>query len=841
MPLLNCNLLAMACLLGWAGLTAPAPGDDTKPRVDGLGDPLPAGALARHGTVRLRHGGEIGLLSFTPDGKSLLSLAADQTLRKWDVATGKEQWRFERKGLALYSSAQGAIAVDRLLRIGAGRGGLVLAKEFNINDGNMVMVSHSADGKVLALVDSRNFALVLDTSSGKVVRKIDLKDPQGHAIAVSPDGKLLAVAEAGGEDHYVRLWDLANDKELPQLALGRQRIVNKLVFSNDGKQLAGISGPHIRLWDVTTGKRTRLYEGHDNIILAIAFSHDGRHLASAGADGSVRVWETASEEEIKKFTMMDTQFTAVAFTPDGKSVVAGGRNIHCWDLATGKEKILETGSEAILALAVSPDSALIASASPMGTIRLWDAVQGEEKRAVKQSERLTGLGLMDGGRTLVLWTATQVRHVDALTGIERLTVKAPSREGLAVQSSPDGSVAAIWHAEEDGLKLWDGQKGTELAKLAGHPGGVIAAVFSPDGKQLMTTGADATLRIWKVATAKETLQIPNVNSSGGAFSPDGKLLAVVTGDDEWSVFEISTGKERCRLRSSNLNGGVVLSFSPDCKLLAMTTGDEVVRLWDIVQGKILRGCIGHQGSILALAFSPRGEVLATGGADGTVRLWRVATGEELRCFEGHQGAVLRLAFSSDAKSLVSCGADQCILVWDANSRAAVKAAGDPVAKNLEQFWADFAHDDGMTAFKAMGAMVALPKEATTFLATKLQPVPQVDPAVIEKLLADLDGKNFASRQKAMRALEKLEGQARPALEKATAKPTSAEALNRLKKLLDRLDGPVLAPEELRVLRAVEVLERIATPQARELLARLAKGAQGARLTREAAASVERLK
>ena len=378
---------------------------DKGTRLDAQGDQLPDGALARIGSVRLRHSGEIGLLSFAPDGKSLFSLSSDQTFRRWEVATGKELARFEKKGLMIYPSAQ------MISRMGGGRfapgiimlkGGAMIAGDNYYGEGTHSPASFSADGKLLATVDLRNTVLVLDILTGKTIRKIELKEMQGHSVALSPDGKFLAVTESNGEDNCVRVWDVASDKELPRLKLSRQRMATRLLFSNDGKWLAGITSGQIRLWDMTTGKRARLYEGHENIVTSIAFSDDGKYLASAAQDGSVRVWETASEEEVKKFAIMDQQFMVVAFSPDGKYVVAASadRGIHVWDLVTGQDKFLEGQAVPVAALAVSPDSKTLASADVGGSIRLWDLAAGKEKETVKQPDRLHGFGVYDGGRSL---------------------------------------------------------------------------------------------------------------------------------------------------------------------------------------------------------------------------------------------------------------------------------------------------------------------------------------------------------------------------------------------------------------------------------------------------------
>ena len=155
-----------------------------------------------------------------------------------------------------------------------------------------------------------------------------------------------------------------------------------------------------------------------------------------------------------------------------------------------------------------------------------------------------GLGVSDGGRTVVLWTVTgQIRHLEALTGLERFTVKMPTDEGMAAEIAPDGQTAVIWGREEESFQLWDGVRGKELHKLTGHGGALNTAAFSTDSKILMTSGQDGTVRLWNVATGKELLQLPGVTAAAMALSPDGKLVAVVTVEDELCLFEAASGKE----------------------------------------------------------------------------------------------------------------------------------------------------------------------------------------------------------------------------------------------------------------------------------------------------------
>ena len=695
------------------------PGQAEQHQLNAAADALPDGALARHGTVRLRHRGEISSLAFTPDGKSLLSFGNDQTYRKWEVATGKEQWRYEKKGQMFVSQNMPAFRDDlRFANQGWGGGQRIMFRRGNNyyegGAASYVRLSHNADGALLAVFDANDAAVILNAASDKQILKMSHKG-QGCTICLSPDGKLLAIAELiNGEESVVRVWDIGRDKELSAMTVGQARLVTKLAFSDDNSQLAGIvwqannNFSQVRMWDVATGKRTRLYDHDAAPIGDIAFAHDGRFLASAGADGTIRIWETASEEEVKRFGKSGAaMFLALAFAHDGSSVAAssGEGDLHVCDMATGQDKVFQGHGGRVMAVAVSPDGATIASACDRGVIRLWDAATGKERPAVKHAEQLNGLGLLDGGRTLALWTAgDQIRQIDALSGGERRKTKGPGTEFTLLKISPNGQVAAVMREHDTSVTLWSIPKGAELRKLPGQGDEqrMQSVAFSADSASVITSCIDGSVQVWNVDSGKQTLRIARGAGLTTAFSPDGKLLAISTNMAEISLLEVLTGKERCRLRTPPHNEADTLAFSPDSRLLAWA-GDDSVRLWDVVKGKVLRSFLGHQGAVTTIAFSPCDGMLATGSADGTVRLWKTDTAEELRCFDGHLGTVQQLAFSYDGKTLISAGTDQCIYVWDAASRTAVQP-GETVAKKLDRCWADLASPDAKVAFQAMGGI-----------------------------------------------------------------------------------------------------------------------------------------
>ncbi|HYV37975.1 MAG TPA: WD40 repeat domain-containing protein, partial [Gemmataceae bacterium] len=673
-PILRNAVVVCLPVIFAVAFVPPSAAQEKSPKLDFNGVPLPDGALARHGTVRMWHFSPITQLAFTPDGNGLLSIDKELAFYKWDLTTGKELWQFDRKHLPMpltfrHQSLEAArFVID---------GQLIVFKTFGESKVKF-MASHSGDGKVLAVADPKaNAVIVLNSTTGKQICKIPLKwDAQ--VLTVSPSGKLLAILETTPrrDEAALRIWDLVKGKEAPAPKLsGPRHYMNSLVFSADEKQLAGISQHSVAVWDLVTNKRMANYDHNDNIY-DVAFSQDGRLLASASYDGSVRVWDKTSEEEIKKLAPADTYFSTVAFTPDGKQVVAGdGKgNLHLWNLTTGIDKILKGHTAGIVCLAVSPNGAKIASADERGGLRLWDVLTGDVKQIVKVAERLKGMGVNNGGHSLVLWTAAgPIRHVDTLTGVDLLEAHGPPKESGSVKLTADGQIAAWFDRKNKSITLWDAATGAELRQLPIGLNDASILTFSRDGQWVATTesgrgveiiqggniqfqqigGAGGfqqiggqsentgTVRVWNTTTGKQIRSFAKISPDTAVFSPDGKLLALLTDMDELCLFEMASGKERCRLRTLCYNADAALAFSPNGRHL-VTTADNALCLWDLTKGKPLRGFYGHDGMVLAVAFAPKGDIIASGGRDGTVRLWKVDTGEELRCFSGHQGGIERL-------------------------------------------------------------------------------------------------------------------------------------------------------------------------------------------------------
>lgn len=399
--------------------------------------------------------------------------------------------------------------------------------------------------------------------------------------------------------------------------------------------------------------------------------------------------------------------------------------------------------------------------------------------------------------------------------------------------------------------------------------GVTAIAFSRDDTLLAAGWADGTIRIQDVATQAVVRRLQG--HAGGvhalAFLPDG-TLASAGADDRIRFWKAERDEEGPAAESGA--GRHALTALSDGRLAAADAAPEGVRTWDVTGRKIFFERKDAAAGFTSAAASPDGLRVATGHRDGRVRLWDLGEAGGSRELAAHEGPVQDLAFSSDGALLASCDPHQA-LVWDARScrllgrvpdSARVRsvafsrdarriAVGSDVVrirdvKDLEPAYADASAWDALAAPDARAVirdLLARPAEAVKLLAAKLEPARE-DDARIRKLIAALDDDDFQTREKAQDELIALGGPARRLVEAATKKPPSEEVRARSEAILEALDEDPKSlppPEILRQLRAAQMLSLIGTPEAKALLERLAGGAQGAPLTREAEAALARLK
>jgi hypothetical protein len=323
-----------------------------------------------------------------------------------------------------------------------------------------------------------------------------------------------------------------------------------------------------------------------------------------------------------------------------------------------------------------------------------------------------------------------------------------------------------------------------------------------------------------------------------SWSPDGKTLAVGGDDCAVHLWDPAIGKE-IRIFSGHKEGVLSVAWSPDGKILSSAGRDRQIRLWDFASGREIRRCRGHEHDILSVSWSTDGKTLAS-ASDRTIRLWDAATGKEIRSFGAKQCRFANIAFSPDGLRLASANSDTTVLVWTVPSVPLEdrKLSND----DLSRHWKDLASEDGSRADLAVWTLVAAPEQSVAMLKQKLAPPPR-DPKWAEKLaalIADLDSEEFAVRDKASAELGKLGVSAEAAMRKALQGNPSPEAQRRIKALLDPLHREEWPDMPLQNWRALAVLERIGSDEARQVLSDLAKADPAYPESQEAAAALERL-
>jgi WD40 repeat protein len=500
------------------------------------------------------------------------------------------------------------------------------------------------------------------------------------------------------------------------------------------------------------------------------------------------------------------------------------------------------GGGAIYSLSFSPDGKTLATSCAHHTAKLWDVATGKKRATLG-----TDLGRA-GGIVVVVF-------------------------------SPDGKALAWTGAglARDTVKLWDVASGKERAAFEAHTGVCLAVAFSPDSTTLASAGlTDQTIVLWDVATGKKKKTLTFGAGQGLrclAFSPDGRILAaagngtgpVADGPVAIQLWDVATGKERATLEGHTGNVRS-LAFSPDGKTLASGGGYQGLapkehgdlKLWEVATGKERASLTGHTDEVNSVAFSPDGSTLLSGSLDNTLRLWDVVSGKERALLKGidvgsrvgggppdkviwkRAYCTAGATFSPDGK-MVAMGSSTSVMVWDmpADWKARPARSARLSARELDQLWNNLAGADAREGYRAVNTLSAAPEQSLPFLKERLRPASAVAGAAkVNQLIADLDSDQFAVRQKAREALAKLE-EAEPALQQRLKKAPSLEVRRQIEQLLATIAK--LPPESLRGIRAVEALEHIGNAEARQVLETLAQGAEGFHVTREARASLDRLK
>ncbi len=799
--------------------------------VDRQGDPLPEHARARLGTTPFHDGSLVNQVLYTPDAKSLVTVNNTPIVHVWDATTG------------------------RIVRdIGDPQADLPVITPSRA-------IALSPDGKTLATVDYPSRLRLWDVATARERRRWrEAKDHEYGRPTFSPDGRTVAVSvrrlnettkqsellidlwDTGAlTEHrrripgdWVRLWDLTFSPDATMLATATR---DTEIYHGD--TLIGPKTSSTRLWDLATGRERRRFSVDVCDVHAIAFSPDGKLLATAISDGTIRLHDlsTGREREPRLGTQPAippgpprervpaprnqprTISYCLAFSPDGSILAAGTwgsgnhgdsslAEIHLWDVARGQElRRIPAHQHSVRSLSFSADGRTVASAGGEPVIRLWDVATGRE--AFAQSGHRSAVRSLTASRADgTLFTGGDdgtIRHWDPSSGQELGLIARLSGRIDALAVAPDGKTLLvvgpmpIQPRQAGWIGIWSVIEHREIGRLAPIFDRNIPqyVAYSPDGKTAASQG-----RVWDASSGKllVTLRHQDPRLDGLLsfcpifYTPDGNHVLTAEPDGV-RIWNIAAGREvRRAVLWSNCHDRARLS--PDGRFLdtrgpgvhsrgSSDADDWPYRLWELASGEEVATSESHGDLHVRRAFSPDGRFLASAGGDATVRVRDLATGREVRRFAGHRGAVSAIAFVADGRSVISAGEDATALVWDLSDLTDHSTVAPPITPDVfKARWTELAGNDARAAYRATWTLSV--SSAVPFLREHLRPAGLPDPEGI---------------------------------------PAAT--------------GPIAPPDVLRTLRAIAALERVGTPEARAVLERMARGNPDAIETRDAKSALDR--
>jgi WD40 repeat protein len=859
--------LATCTLLGFLLVGEPP----TEAKRDQFDDLLPPGAVARLGTTRFRDRDTMIFAAISPD-KKLLATSSGHSFIVWDAVTGSPiqigeppkpwivqtawpesgEWLFclsfspDGESLALsvieYKGQQQHV---RIYDVRSGK----LRQTISVGTRHVDKLAYSRDGKWLFTILHDDNLSVWDVKSGEPVKTLSDLPPRALDLVLAPDGKTLALAVGEYSKSVVlQIHDLATGKLITRFNQ-KGTASSSLTFFPDGKAIAAIgpSGEQDGKNDGGMLELQVLAVGRDEVIQrskpirwnkeaikkavggvrGICISPDGKLIAVGNGNGRapdeacIIVFDAATLNETARFYEPLGKYGwqhvyGLQFLDNDNLLTWGNHHsVTIWDVKTGQRKLPKDGpTTPPVALVFSPDDETLIQVGPQGdsAYRLWKFATNKVVEGGEADLVVSRAAVSRDGRFLVAarFGATAAHTVDLTQRQSVAKWPLPADFFLAALSA-DGRLAAVTKSSNDAIQLiiYDtktGEKKHEIdLKEQFHSPFVHSPIvlFSADNHRIFV-GGDSGIVVHDLALGRPVVTIDGEPPSKIAVTTDGKRLISLGTDLQ--IWEVSTGRQ--------------------CRLIP----------WKVPHWSVYT-------KPMDLAANNRWLAVAKGlRDDGSASILDIYTGRELHTFKGHLGSVNQIAFSHNVRFLATAGDDTTTVVWDL---AAMAHQPDPSVKpltedQLSKNWTLLSGQDAAGALEALARLINDPARSVPFTKKQLANAQPFADEMIEKLIANLDADEYNLREEASKNLAKLGWTAEPAMKKAYAKTSSAEVKARLERLLTTLPKEKLDPTTVFAARVTELLERVGTPEAQELLTELAKGSPSAHLTQEAGDSVKRL-
>jgi len=617
----------------------------------------------------LQHSNQVFSAHYDPTGSRIVTASADGTARIWEAASGDPHGsvlRHKDKVFWAEFSSDGRTIVtasaDRTARIWDANG--VFKQELRKHSTEVVRAHFSPDGKQVVTGGYWCSIRLWNAESGEMLFRVEDRSSPLTGLGFSPDGRRLV---AVSQDGTARLWDLATRTEVE--LLGTTDPIDSAVFSPDGRFI--LMGSHhgtTSFWDVNTGLPIGAPLRHEGSVVSAEFSLDGRKIVTVAKGHSAQVWNGRTRLPLCPPIREPGDFTAAKLSPDGKRLVTAGDDgsIHVWDLRPRRFAGLQTQFEnEVTSVSFSSDGKTLVASSLDGTARVVDSGTSETIIRLQHPTALDfGEFNPDGNRIFTAATNGQVQLWDWRKGV---SIAGPfhSTRLVSARFSPDGE-RLVTGAVDGMARVWNAQTWEPLTPvLRNGSTSVFKPCFSPDGRLIITAGGERAVSLLDAKTGKAVLP-PLVHQNdvrGVHFSPDGKKIVTTSRTETAFIWDLSTGQ----LASSPLQHTRIIEtalFSPDGRRVITASPDRTVQIWDVKTGSALTPPLKHDLSLVDARFTIDGELAMTGCWNGATRVWHSKTGQPVTEFLETEGLIWRfVGFDPNGRCVATGGKDATLRVW----------------------------------------------------------------------------------------------------------------------------------------------------------------------------------
>jgi WD40 repeat protein len=616
----------------------------------------------------MRHSQPVESVTFSPDGRQVLTVSRDAYARIWDASTGKPLLMLrhnDRVHSARYSPDGTQIVTassDATSRIWWVTNGTELATL--PHKGKVTWAEFSPDGRNLLTVSDR-VVRVWDSSNGSLQREL-----KGHTRLVSlarysSDGTKIA---SGSDMGSLRIWDANSGELIFQLSNQMARVIS-LEFSPNGRRLvwAGDAGV-AQLWDpikgIPVGGQLMNGDRNDQVWRA-TFSADSRLLLTASQDGWARLWDAETGHLLEQRFRHEGGVTFGAFSPDGRTIVTSSTDntSRLWDVRTGMPLCQPLREhERVLQAAFSPDGLKLVTGSYDWNVQVWDI----------RSRATVGTRIGEGVRSLVFspddkTVLASARRAATLYEVDGARPAGPPLVHPALLTSAaynKDSTRAVTIAG-DSARVFDLRSGRVVAGPLVHGDAIRAACFNPSGDRVLTCSADGTARIWNADTGQPAVAplVHRAEIITASFSHDGRKVVTASEDHSAQIWDADTGRP-LGAPMTHLDHLKSAEFSPDDQRIVTASTDNTACIWDVATSRPVAPLLRHARIVEKAAFSPDGRRVVTGSLDLTARVWDAGTGQALTQPLKHGSPVGRVCFAPDGRRIATGCWSGAVRVWD---------------------------------------------------------------------------------------------------------------------------------------------------------------------------------